>query len=564
MTDETTSPERQLASTKAEAQRRCMTVIGVAEDLDVSASKTTPFERPKLGPWLNNRAHEFDVVIWWRQDRAVRSMTDMAILARWAKDNKKRLLFAEGPGGGPIEFDMSNSISELTMLIFAFAAQMESQSISDRTTGAKAFMRRVGRWDGGSVPLGYMPVKTNDGWRLVHDPVYGPIIQQVVDQVLAGYSIRALARDLTLRGIPTAKDLQRIRNGKWHPPMILRDWNPAGLTEILRSRNLLGQQTFKGGKGRGPEEIVRDESGLPVLKGEPLISRETWERLQETLSARTMKKSGSRSNGSLLLRVLFCGICGQPMYETNNGRGERYYKCASGRLFKCGNRAVQADAVEEGFVGALLALIGDIPRLIELRLPGEDHREELQELLSNYEAVSTQLVTARSSAGRGAAQRSLDALDARIAELETMPVLPPRSEWIPSGETWGKYWDELNTTERNGFLRASGVFANYVKVMPGGRAWVDASDPAAVPVVIYEPPAVDPPARSRQGESFFHFQFGILDELVAKAAGAPVEELRRVVDGTPDLPTKTGALAHEDLANQEINEEPAGVAKQVK
>ncbi|MEU7830319.1 recombinase family protein [Nonomuraea sp. NPDC049129] len=531
LTDETTSPERQLLADRIEAERRGWTVVGEAIDLDVSATKTSPFERPVLGAWLNERSHEFDVVLWPKQDRAVRSMADMAELAKWAKQNRKVLAFVEGPGGGPVTFDLSSDIvSELIMMIFAFAAQMEAQSISDRTSEAKKYMRQLGRHPGGPVPFGYMAVETPTGWWLTHDPVYAPIIQSVVRRVLAGHSIRSQARDLTMQGVPTSKDLLRMRNGKWHPPMAFRPWNPAGLTEILRSRNLLGQQVFKGGDGRGPEEVVRGADGLPVRRAQPLVSQSDWDQLQEALDGRSMKRSGSRSNASLLLRVLFCAICGQPMYENANSSGVSYYKCGSIQTRACGNRMVKAREAEPLVIDQLLGVLEDFPRLVERRLPGEDHTEELKDLQANYEAVSAQLATARSSAARTAAQRSLEALDERIAELEQLPILPTRTEWVPTGETWREYWDSLEVVERNAFLRDSGVVARFVKVLPGGRAWVDASDPNRLPIVRYEPPANPPPTRSREGESFFHLHLGILPELVSKAMGIPAKELSALVD----------------------------------
>jgi hypothetical protein len=73
LTDETTSPERQRAANEGAASAVGAEIIGEAVDLGVSASKTTPFEGPELGAWLT-RPDEFDVIVWWRFDRAVRSM----------------------------------------------------------------------------------------------------------------------------------------------------------------------------------------------------------------------------------------------------------------------------------------------------------------------------------------------------------------------------------------------------------------------------------------------------------------------------------------------------------
>ncbi|WP_331254486.1 recombinase family protein [Streptomyces halstedii] len=130
-TDETTSPERQ-----RDADDQAAAALGIdfgegevlreAVDLDVSASKFGPFDRPELGKWLA-RPDEFDAIVWWRFDRAIRSMSDMHDLAKWAKQHKKMLVFAEGIGGGRLVFDFRNPIdptSELMMMMLAFAAQV--------------------------------------------------------------------------------------------------------------------------------------------------------------------------------------------------------------------------------------------------------------------------------------------------------------------------------------------------------------------------------------------------------------------------------------------------------
>jgi site-specific DNA recombinase len=87
LTDETTSPQRQRAVTAGYAGRQDWPVVTTVEDLDVSAATVPPFDRPKLGPRLREpRCHEWDVVVFWRADRAVRSMADMFALTQWAQD----------------------------------------------------------------------------------------------------------------------------------------------------------------------------------------------------------------------------------------------------------------------------------------------------------------------------------------------------------------------------------------------------------------------------------------------------------------------------------------------
>ena len=169
-TDETTAPGRQREANEKTAANLGAAIVGEAEDLDVSASKTTPFQRPSLGPWLK-RPQDFDLIIFWRLDRAVRSMADMSALVSWAREHGKRLVFAEGPGGGRLELDMTNVVGELIATLLAFAAQMEAQSIAERVSGAQAAMRMMPlRWRGSRPHYGYIPAPLEGGgWTLVPD-----------------------------------------------------------------------------------------------------------------------------------------------------------------------------------------------------------------------------------------------------------------------------------------------------------------------------------------------------------------------------------------------------------
>lgn len=126
LTDETTSPERQREADDLAAAAHNISFgegdqLREAVDLDVSASKISPFDRPALGGWLA-RPDDFDALAWWRFDRAIRSMADMHKLAEWAREHRKVLVFAEGIGGGKLVFDFRNPLdlmAELQMTMFA-------------------------------------------------------------------------------------------------------------------------------------------------------------------------------------------------------------------------------------------------------------------------------------------------------------------------------------------------------------------------------------------------------------------------------------------------------------
>lgn len=74
ISDESTSPDRQIAAIRRWANANGHDVTDQAIDLDVSAFKVAPWERPEIGDRMS-RPEEFDIIAWSALDRAVRRMT---------------------------------------------------------------------------------------------------------------------------------------------------------------------------------------------------------------------------------------------------------------------------------------------------------------------------------------------------------------------------------------------------------------------------------------------------------------------------------------------------------
>ncbi|GAA2917132.1 hypothetical protein GCM10020221_11570 [Streptomyces thioluteus] len=71
LTDETTSPVRQELDLRRFALLDAAASSASPRDLNVSAPKSTQWKRPELGDWINNRAPEFDQILFWKLDRFV-------------------------------------------------------------------------------------------------------------------------------------------------------------------------------------------------------------------------------------------------------------------------------------------------------------------------------------------------------------------------------------------------------------------------------------------------------------------------------------------------------------
>ncbi len=88
LTEETTSPVRQELDLRRFAINRSCRVVGVARDLNVSATKVPPWKRRELGDWINSRAPEFDQILFWKLDRFVRRISDLHLMIEWCIDQK--------------------------------------------------------------------------------------------------------------------------------------------------------------------------------------------------------------------------------------------------------------------------------------------------------------------------------------------------------------------------------------------------------------------------------------------------------------------------------------------
>ncbi len=471
-TDETTSPGRQRATNSNEAARRGAVIVGEAEDLDVSATKTTPFDRPELGEWLR-RPDDFDMIIWWRMDRAVRSMSDMAELGRWAKEHGKLLVFAEGPGGAPMDLDMRtvSPVSELIMTLLAFSAQMESTAIRERVTGAMAALRSQGRYAGGLVPFGYEKVPNPDGpgYKLAPDPEAVKTLTRIVKAVLDGESLSSIAYALNEAQVLVPRDYQAVkagrepggtRGGQHHARF---RWTSGTLSKVLRTPALMGHRVHQG-------KTVRDRDGQPVLIGEPVLTREEFQVLQDAMDARTPQRDRVRKDtGALLLGVARCAGCGGNMYLSKRVGGQDYNCRATARGIRCpASAGMRADWLEQYVKEEFLARVGDFQMVKVITRKGYDPTPELREVEGELRALYADRDTRRSKTGRMIWEEEVAALERRAETLESTPRQEARTETVETGETYASFWTRHDTAGRRQLLIDAGARVTVTKGRSGG------------------------------------------------------------------------------------------------
>lgn len=501
LTDETTSPERQ-----READDIAATALGIdfgegeqlreAVDLDVSASRFGPFDRPQLGKWLAD-PDAYDALVWWRFDRAIRSMAHMHELARWAREHRKMLVFAEGIGGGRLVFDFRNPMDpmgELMMLMLAFAAQVEAQSISDRVSGAHAAMRTMAlRWAGGAVPYGYVSVPMPKelggvGKTLMPDRRAVEVIERIVRELFEGRNPTEIAIGLNEDGVPTSRDHQRLLKGKETGGMVgsgvrgrpgmKRErhlWQACHIKRILTSFTMLGWKVHNGNP-------VRDAEGIPVMiTPAPIMTRTEFDRVGAKLAelSRPAAPRVRRDTVALLLRVIHCAGCEGRMYlrpQSQSKRGaHEYYQCtATTRGVRCpAPSSIRADWADEHVEREFLRLAGAVPVHTVVSSPGYDPKPELDATLAEFREHLTQKGRQKSRHAAREWQERADALDARIGDLENRETIPASRVLTPTGRTIAEEWADADHRARRVMLMDAGAYLTVRRAARGGWRTLD-------------------------------------------------------------------------------------------
>jgi site-specific DNA recombinase len=429
-TDESTSEDRQREIIEGFARTGEHEIIGWAIDMDVSGS-LSPFEAPKLGDWLKNRAAEFDGIAGWKLDRFGRTLFGLNDLFRWCTDERKVLVCVSD------HIDLSHWTGRLVAAVIAGVAEGELEAIKERTSASHAKIRELGRWHGGQVPYGYVAVQRDGGWWLEPDVTRMGTVAHLVRAVAAGRGRLTLAKDLNERGISGP------RGGKW---------SGVAVTRIVQSRWVLGQAKHAG-------QVVIGEDGLPAQRAEPLVPFDTWQLAQAVM--RDQAKPRTRSDDeSLLLDVAFCWECGSKLYR-HIGRVYGYWRCSGRvkRLNDCAAPSIRAEDLEPIAEQEYLEKVGDREVADRVYVPGDTNAVEQRQRIDDAVATARREKDLGLYDGDESSYLArLTALVERRRALDDSPVVEAHWEFIGTGITYRERWNTSQTTaEKRQALLDSGI-----------------------------------------------------------------------------------------------------------
>ncbi len=197
------------------------TVAGTIQDLGVSAS-VSPFDRPDLGPWLTEeKAHEWDVLVFSKLVRLFRSTRDFVKFAEWAEQHGKMLVFAEDGltlnyRGDRDKTSVDAMMAELFVYLGSFFAQLKLNRFKSRALDGHRVLRQTDRWASGVPPIGFRVVDhpSGKGKGLATDPEGKELLYGMAGKLLDGWSFIRIAAWLNDTGAQTNMNRAMIAKGK--------------------------------------------------------------------------------------------------------------------------------------------------------------------------------------------------------------------------------------------------------------------------------------------------------------------------------------------------------------
>ncbi len=109
------------------------------------------------------------------------------------------------------QIDTRSAAGKMFFRLLAVLSEFERDVVAERTAAALAHIRAGGSKTGGPVPFGY---RADEEGRLSEEPGEIKAIQLMKTLKNSGCSLRAIARELTARGIRTRQ------GGPWRPQVI--------------------------------------------------------------------------------------------------------------------------------------------------------------------------------------------------------------------------------------------------------------------------------------------------------------------------------------------------------
>jgi len=249
--------------------------------------------------------------------------------------------------------------------------------------------------------------------NFIIDEEAAPVVRQIYSLCLAGNGPTKIARMLT-EDPPPPRGTQNARGAapprRYHPGYECK-WATNTVVHLLENREYTGcLVNFKTEK---PSYKLKHSIENPPEKQavfenhhEPIIDRETWERVQELRKQR--KRPNRYDEVGLFSGILFCADCGSVMYQQRYQTDKRKQDC-----YICGSYKKRTADCTAHFIRTDLLTAGVLSNLRKVTSYAAKHEARFMKLLIEQNEDGDRRRNA-------AKKKELEAAEKRIAELSAI------------------------------------------------------------------------------------------------------------------------------------------------
>ena len=342
-------------------------------------------ERPALQQLLADiDAGKVDVVVVYKVDRLTRSLSDFAKMVDQFDQHGVSFVSVTQ------QFNTTNSMGRLTLNVLLSFAQFEREVTAERIRDKIAASKKKGLWMGGVVPLGYDVVDR----KLVINDEEAKTVRTLFDLYQRLGTVDAVKQEADRLSLRTKARKPNKGNRGGHQP-----FRPGHLYKLLGNRMYIG-------------DIVHKGIGYPG-EHKPIIDRDSWDSVQEKLSAKASPRRHRTNTKSpcLLMGLLYDeeGDRLSPSYCIKKGRRYRYYITRNPES-RTGWR-LPSKIVDSAVLDGIAAFLTEKQRLIAELLPEEIPARQIKPTLHRATQLGTQIRTNDPNHQRSFLLESIDRIE---------------------------------------------------------------------------------------------------------------------------------------------------------
>ena len=396
------------------------TLAGIFADEGISGTQTK--KRTEFNRMIRMcRNKKIDLVITKSISRFARNTVDCLEYVRQLKDLGIGVIFEKE------NINTLTMTSEFMIALYGRFAQAESESISKNVSWGKEKAYREGKVQFQYKHLlGYK--KGADGKPEII-PEEAETVKLIYTMFLDGHSMKNIALILHVKGIHT-------KTGS-------TEWRTNTITRILQNEKYVGdallQKTFTS--DCITHKVVKNHGERPMYlvtnHHDPIIDRDTYNRVQQELARRNSKRKisdktvteqGKYSSKYALSELLICGHCGTPYRRTTwaaRGKKQIVWRCLSrlehGKKYCPDSPTIKEEQLHRGILRAInnyYSCRNDIVRILKanigsvLECQGQEEILSVEKRLKEIDQARTDLVNLIASGGCDE-----DKLDSEFAKL---------------------------------------------------------------------------------------------------------------------------------------------------